>query len=397
MGYVAAEGDYYVKLEEGPTAIGDGSSSSSGGGGDDHVGAGVVREWPWCFWWWAKLILVVLFVGLLAAVFFKWLGPFVMDKEIIPIIIWEKKTFSKTMVALIVVGCLSLFPCLFVPSAPFMWVAGMTFGYGYGFLMILGGVCIGVSIPYLIGSLFYNRIHGWLKRHPKNVSIIRLAGEGDWINQFRAVILIRISPFPHVVYNYVAAATDVRYSPYLLGTLVGMVPEIFISIYTGILIMTLADASHGEPSLSPGQIAMNVAGFGITVIATVMVTIYAKRRLKTLQTQEEEESCLNDNAVIVALEGLKVTSRIRIPRIALESDNVQLISCLSGKGCPPRRLYSLVADIKSLLAKFDDFQLSAVKREANSEAHLSDVDMFGTRVGFLKFKADVIDKETGSK
>lgn len=25
------------------------------------------------------------------------------------------------------------------------------------------------------------------------------------------------------------------------------------------------------------------------------------------------------------------------------------------------------------------------------------VDMFGNRVGFLKFKADVIDKETGSK
>lgn len=34
----------------------------------------------WSLWWWAKLVLVLIFVGVLAAVFLKWVGPFFMDK-----------------------------------------------------------------------------------------------------------------------------------------------------------------------------------------------------------------------------------------------------------------------------------------------------------------------------
>ncbi|CAK9135944.1 unnamed protein product [Ilex paraguariensis] len=55
----------------------------------------------------------------------------------------------------------------------------------------------------------------------------------------------------------------------------------------GILIQTLADASHDRHSLSAPQIIFNVFGFGLTVITTVIVTTYAKSRLKELQKDEE--------------------------------------------------------------------------------------------------------------
>jgi uncharacterized membrane protein YdjX (TVP38/TMEM64 family) len=35
-----------------------------------------------------------------------------------------------------------------------------------------------------------------------------------------------------MVYNYCAVATNVQYVPYLLGSLVGMMPEVIASIYT---------------------------------------------------------------------------------------------------------------------------------------------------------------------
>ncbi|XP_042066970.1 transmembrane protein 64-like [Salvia splendens] len=268
----------YVKLEGGGAQCQPETSSS------DCCDDG---GWLWSLWWWAKLLLVVLFVAVLGAVFFKWIGPFFMDKEIIPMIKWEQRTFSTAILGVIVFASLAIFPVFLIPSTPSMWVAGMTFGYGYGFLMIIGGVSIGSSIPYFVGSLFYHRIHVWLERYPKRASIIRLAGEGNWFSQFRAVSLIRISPFPFVIYNYCAVATDVKYVPYLLGTVVGMVPEIFVALYTGILIKTLADASQDRKSLSVSQIVMNVAGFCISVSATVAVTWYAKRRLKELQMREE--------------------------------------------------------------------------------------------------------------
>ncbi|MFS7898050.1 hypothetical protein Hanom_Chr00s015717g01755071 [Helianthus anomalus] len=47
---------------------------------------------------------------------------------------------------------------MFIPSTPSMWVAGMSFGYGFGFFLIIGGVTIGASLPYFIGSLFYHTI-----------------------------------------------------------------------------------------------------------------------------------------------------------------------------------------------------------------------------------------------
>ncbi|KAL6968938.1 hypothetical protein U1Q18_047217, partial [Sarracenia purpurea var. burkii] len=126
-----------------------------------------------------------------------------------------------------------------------------------------------------------------LEKYPKKASILRLAGEGNWFNQLRAVALIRISPFPYIIYNYCAVATHVKYGPYLLGSLIGMVPEVFIAIYTGIFIRTLADASHHPQSLSAPQIIFNVLGFFAMVATTVFITMYAKGRLKKLQGEDE--------------------------------------------------------------------------------------------------------------
>lgn len=71
----------------------------------------------------------------------------------------------------------------------------------------------------------------WLEKWPKQAAIVRLAGEGDWFHQCRAVALIRISPFPYIIFNYSAVATNVSYFPYIFGSLVGVIPEIFITIY----------------------------------------------------------------------------------------------------------------------------------------------------------------------
>jgi uncharacterized membrane protein YdjX (TVP38/TMEM64 family) len=40
-----------------------------------------------------------------------------------------------------------------------MWLAGMIFGYGWGFLIIMVGTTIGMVVPYWIGSLFRERLH----------------------------------------------------------------------------------------------------------------------------------------------------------------------------------------------------------------------------------------------
>ncbi|XP_050226666.1 uncharacterized protein LOC126676492 [Mercurialis annua] len=242
--------------------------------------------WGWrgsVVWYWVKLVLLLACLGLLAAVCLKWVGPFFMDKEIIPIINWETTTFSTPVLAVLIFASVAIFPSLLLPSSPSMWVAGLTFGYGYGFLLIISAAAVGVSLPFFIGSLFLHKIQEWLERYPKKAAILRAAGEGNWFHQFRAVAFIRISPFPYILYNYCAVATSVKYGPYILGSLIGMVPETFTAIYTGILIGTLADASTDRRSLSAPQIVFNVIGFCLTVVGTIVFTAYAKTKLKVLQ------------------------------------------------------------------------------------------------------------------
>ncbi|KAI3682011.1 hypothetical protein L2E82_50322 [Cichorium intybus] len=286
VGFADHKPDYVIMTEE--EELDDDRGGGVGVAPSPSSPSGDCTSIWWSFWWWGKLVFLVIFLAVLGICFFAWIGPFLMDKEVIPILNWETETFSKPVLAVIIFGSVALFPTLFIPSTPSMWVAGMSFGYGLGFLLIISGVTIGVSLPYFFGSLFYRKIQGWLERYPKKASLIRLAGEGDWYDQFRAVMLLRISPFPYALYNYCAVATDVKFVPYLFGTLVGMVPEIFVAIYTGIMIRTLADASKDKRSLSVLQVVFTVGGFLLTIATTVIVTVYAKKRLSELQREEEQ-------------------------------------------------------------------------------------------------------------
>ncbi|KAL0749198.1 hypothetical protein Bca101_031201 [Brassica carinata] len=239
-------------------------------------------------WFWIKLALLLAFLSGLALAAYKWLVPLIMDKELIPIIKWETRTFTHPVLGLLVFATVALLPVILFPSLPSMWVGGITFGFGYGLLLTYPAIAIGVSLPYFISYLFCDKIQGWLERYPDQAAMLRAAGGGTWFHQFRAVTLIRISPFPYVVYNYCAVATGVKYGPYMAGSLLGMVPENFVAIYTGTLIRKLADAStEEEKGMSVLQIVLNILGFVATVLTTVLIMKYAKRQLEAMRKEEE--------------------------------------------------------------------------------------------------------------
>ena len=70
------------------------------------------------------------------------------------------KTFSTLVLTLVIFGFVALFPTLLLSFTPSMWMAGMTFGYGLRFLLIIVGMVVGLSLPDFIGSLFHHKIQG---------------------------------------------------------------------------------------------------------------------------------------------------------------------------------------------------------------------------------------------
>ena len=83
---------------------------------------------------------------------------FVLPQVVVPVIKWEEQAFNSFELVIVIFASLALFPIVCLPSTPSMWVAGMTFGYGNGFLLVMAGVSLGVSLPYFVGSIFHSKI-----------------------------------------------------------------------------------------------------------------------------------------------------------------------------------------------------------------------------------------------
>ncbi|KAE8704489.1 MLO4 protein [Hibiscus syriacus] len=248
------------------------------------------------FSWWIKAFVCCFLAIILLIVFFKWGAPFLFEKVLIPTMRWEATAFGRPILAVVLVTSLALFPVFLIPSGPSMWLAGMIFGYGLGFLIIMVGTTIGMVLPYLVGLLFHERIHHWLRKWPQTAAVVRLAGEGDWFHQFKVVALFRVSPFPYTIFNYAVVVTSMKFWPYLWGSITGMIPEAFIYIYSGRLIRTLADVSYGNHRFTTVEIVYNVVSFIIAIITTIAFTVYAKRALNDLGNREtvvedEHASC----------------------------------------------------------------------------------------------------------
>ncbi len=115
---------------------------------------------------------------------------------------------------------------LFLPATPFTIAGAVIFGKFHGMLYNLVADTLGASISFYLGRYF---LHGiargfletrmpWLDRKAKE--------EG-----FSVIFYLRIFWFPFIVLNYAAGAARIRFRDYLLGTVLGLLPPVFIFTY----------------------------------------------------------------------------------------------------------------------------------------------------------------------
>lgn len=246
-------------------------------------------------WWWLKAFFwTVLGLGV-AGVLGLWIIPLMLDKVVIPLMEWEASNFSRPVLALVLIGSLALLPVFLIPSGPSMWLAGMIFGYGLGFLIIMAGMLLGVSLPFFIARwLFRERIQIWVQKWPKRAALIRIADQGGWFQQFRVLLILRVSPIPYALFNYAIATTNVKYGPYICSSCAVLIPESFITIYSGRLLKTLADMKNARQHMTPFEIAYNVVGFCVAVGVTIAVTIYGKQAVRELEMKELKDDTLEE-------------------------------------------------------------------------------------------------------
>ena len=125
--------------------------------------------------------------------------------------LWAPLIFTISVALLVAAGIPRLVLCV---------VSGMAFGFGWGLLYAQIGTLAGNYVVFLIarmgGSVWIER---WLARKGGGLSQL-VKQEG-----LRGVLLARQLPVPGLAVNIACALLGVRQKDFLIGTLVGQLPE----------------------------------------------------------------------------------------------------------------------------------------------------------------------------
>ena len=120
-------------------------------------------------------------------------------------------------------------PIVPLPASIMMATAGLAFGPLLGFLM-----AVATATVRACGQLFIARVLG------QDVVAKLLRGKAAMLHQkigehaFKAVLLVRLIPnVPYDMQNYALGFSGVRFMPYALGTLIGVIPHAFTYTYLG--------------------------------------------------------------------------------------------------------------------------------------------------------------------
>lgn len=120
-------------------------------------------------------------------------------------------------------------PVVPLPASVMTGLAGAAFGKGWGMLAALTGATCRACTEFLVARLLGREVVARLLKGNAATLDQKLGEQG-----FKAVLLIRLIPnLPFDVQNYGLGFSQVRFGPYVLATLLGIMPGSFAFVYLG--------------------------------------------------------------------------------------------------------------------------------------------------------------------
>jgi uncharacterized membrane protein YdjX (TVP38/TMEM64 family) len=147
-----------------------------------------------------------------------------------------------------------------VPRTVFTVAAGVLFGSVPGVLLAVTGTALAAATAFFLVRFIGGR---FVERHAHHKAVVWVRSRLDR-NGLLAMVSLRLIPaVPFSVMNYASALSGVRFSPYLLGTVLGVLPGT-------IGIVVLGDAAVGgnpHPAMFLTSLASGLVGLTGAVIA----------------------------------------------------------------------------------------------------------------------------------
>lgn len=125
-----------------------------------------------------------------------------------------------------------LVTALLGPASALTLSAGLAYG-AWGFPLVVASATLAASVAFLLGRyVARDRVTRWINRDARLSALNAAISLQGW----RVVGLMRLSPMlPYGVQNYLFSVTRIHFVPYVVATLIGIMPATALYVYIGSL------------------------------------------------------------------------------------------------------------------------------------------------------------------
>lgn len=136
--------------------------------------------------------------------------------------------------AVIYIATFGVLPIFFFPVPVIVLAGGTIFGLFKGTLYTMIGVLINTPIMYFIGRfLLKDFVHNFVDNHMSEKLRNALKSTNQKVLAL-VLFIIRLSPiFSYNLVNYISGVTEIKFLPYILTTIAGVLPGVIVFINIG--------------------------------------------------------------------------------------------------------------------------------------------------------------------
>lgn len=161
---------------------------------------------------------------------------------------------------------------LMLPASVLTLAAGLAFGLGIGFPLVVVSATLGATLAFLVSRyVLHDRVDAFVSRQPRFEAVRSAVGEGGW----KIIGLLRLSPvLPFNLQNYFYGITDVSLAHYVPATFFGIMPGTLLYVYLG---------SAGKLAAgSGGDGVLKWAFFAVGLIVTLGVAVFVTKKARSI-------------------------------------------------------------------------------------------------------------------
>lgn len=154
----------------------------------------------------------------------------------------------------------TLRPIIFFSAVVLTVAGGFLFGPLLGFIFTVIGSNSGASLAYAIGRFFSpsnleDKGQGFIQRYADKLRA----------NSFETILIMRFIFLPYDLVNYLAGILKVRYSAFILATILGSIPGTLAFVLIGAAAPDEFDFSTGFPKPKPWVLLASIIIFMVSI------------------------------------------------------------------------------------------------------------------------------------